>query len=135
MLHRPPVFEQVAPAPVIENIAPAPALILPVPSQQLPPVFSTATVVTDVSPSTAVETSPTQVIGSLPPFEEFTEPGYNQVHQEQIVAGEMTQTIIEHSAVQEQVITPEIPPVVERIRDSAGFTVCPQYELHVDQSI
>ena len=32
-----------------------------------------------------------QVVGSLPPFEEFTESVYNQVHQEQIVAGEMTQ--------------------------------------------
>ena len=124
-----PVFEYVAPAPVMEKIAPAPAVILLVPSEQLPPVFSTATVATDVNlditslvsqqfSSTAVETSAPQVIGSHPPFEVFTEPVYNQVRQEQIVAGEMTQKIIEHSAVQEQVIVREILPVsvVERMQ-------------------
>ena len=58
-----------------------------------------------------------RVVGSLPPFEEFTEPVYNQVHQEQIVAGKVTQNIIENSAVQEQVIVPEIPLVVERIQE------------------
>ena len=31
-----------------------------------------------------------QVVDSLPPVEEFTEPENNQVHQEQIFAGEMT---------------------------------------------
>ena len=31
-----------------------------------------------------------QVVDSLPPVEEVTEPENNQVHQEQIVAGEMT---------------------------------------------
>ena len=44
-----PVFEYVALAPVIENIAPAPAVILPVPCQQLPPVYTTATVASDVN--------------------------------------------------------------------------------------
>ena len=34
--------------------------------------------------TTSLEAS--QVVGSLPPVEEFTEPVYNQVHQEQIVA-------------------------------------------------
>ena len=102
------------------------------PSQQLPPVFSIAIVVTDVnlditdlvSPSTAVETSAPQVIGSLPPVEEFTEPGYNQVHQEQIVTGEITLSIVEHPAVQEQVTVQEIPQVsvVERIQELCAFT-------------
>ena len=32
-----------------------------------------------------------EVVDSLRPVEEFTEPVYNQVHHEQIVAGEMTQ--------------------------------------------
>ena len=47
--------------------------------------------------STAVEASAPQVVVSLPPFEVFTAPVYNQVHQEQIVAGEMTQNIVEKS--------------------------------------
>ena len=50
-----------------------------------------------------------QVVVLLPPLEEFTAPVYNQVHQEQMVAGEMTQNIIENSAVQEQAIVREIP--------------------------
>ena len=117
-----PEFDYVAPTLVMESIAPAPAVILPEPSQQLPPVFSTATVVTGVNLSPqfsniAVEISAPQVSGSLPPFEEFTEPGYNQVHQEQIVTGEMTLNSVEHPVVQEQVIIPEITPVVERIQE------------------
>ena len=71
--------------------------------------------------STASPEAP-QVVGSLPPLEEFTEPVYNQVYQEQIVAGEMTQNITENSAVQEQVIVPEIPPVVERIQEQIVAT-------------
>ena len=44
---------------------------------------------------------------------------YDQIHQEQIVAGEMTQNIVENPAVQEQVIVQEIPQVsiVERIQE------------------
>ena len=48
---------------------------------------------------------------------------YNQVHQEQIVAGEMTQNTTEHPAVQEQVIVPEIPPIVERIQEQIIYTI------------
>ena len=44
-----PVFKYVAPAPVIENIAPALAAIFDAPSQQLPPVYTTATVAADVN--------------------------------------------------------------------------------------
>ena len=54
--------------------------------------------------STAVEGSAPQVVVSLPPFDEFTAPVYNQVHQEQIVAGETTPNIVEIPVVQEQVI-------------------------------
>ena len=64
-----------------------------------------------------------QVVGSLPHLEEFTEPVYNQVCQEQIVAGEMTQSIVENSAVQEQMIVPEIPPAVERIQEQIVETI------------
>ena len=59
--------------------------------------------------NTDVEAYAPQVVGSFPPFEEFSAPVYNQVHQEQIVAGEMTLNIVENPVVQEQVIVPEIP--------------------------
>ena len=88
-----PVTECVSSAPVIEYIAPAPAVTLAVPSQQLPPVYTTATVATDVGfditglvsaqiSSTAEEASAPQVVGSLPPFEGFDAPVYKQIHQE-----------------------------------------------------
>ena len=59
------------------------------------------------------------VVDSLPPVEEFTEPVYNQVHQEQSVAGEMTLNIVENPAVQEQVIVQENSElqVMERIQE------------------
>ena len=122
--------EYVAAAPVMECIAPEPTGFLPV-----PPPTNTMTAVTTgvnldttvlVSPQfcgTAVEASALQVVVSLPPFEEFTEPVYNQVHQEQIVAGEMTQNIVENPAVQEQVIVQEIPPFVERKQEQIVETI------------
>ena len=58
-----------------------------------------------------------EVVDSLPPVQEFTEPGYNQVHHEQIVAGEMTQDILGNSAMQDQVIVQDIPEVVKRIQE------------------
>ena len=74
-----------------DYIAPAPAVTYVVPSQQLPPVYTTTTVTTDdnldmtglVNPqfsSTAVEPFPPNVVGPLPPMEEFTEAVYSQVH-------------------------------------------------------
>ena len=91
-----------APALVIQYIAPALAVTYVVPNQQLPPVYTTTTVTTDdnfnmtglVYPqfsSTAVEPFPPHVVGPLPPLEEFSEPVFSQVHQEQIAAGEMTE--------------------------------------------
>ena len=64
-------------APVAEYVAPAPAVSFVVPSQQLRPAYTTATVATGVSldvsgmvhpqfSSTAVEVSSSQVVGSLP---------------------------------------------------------------------
>ena len=60
-----------------------------------------------------------QVVGSLPPFQMFDAPVYNQIHQEQIVAGEMTQHRVGNPAVQEHVIVQEIPQVsiVGRIQE------------------
>ena len=115
------VIEYVSSAPVIEHIAPAPAVTLSVPRQQLPPVYTTTTVTTDVNLDftglvnpqfsiAAVEASAPQVVCSLPPLEEFDAPMYNQLHQEQIAAGETTQNIVEiPQVVQEQVIVQEIP--------------------------
>ena len=59
--------------------------------------------------STSEEASAPQVFVLLPLFEEFDAPVYFQVHQEQIVAGEMTLNIVQNPAVQEQVIVQEIP--------------------------
>ena len=49
------------------------------------------------------------VVAPLPLVEEFTEPVYSPVHQEQIVAGEMMQNIIGNSAMQEQVVDSPLP--------------------------
>ena len=43
------MFEYVAPAPVTEYIAPAPAVTSDAHSQQLPPVYTTTTVTTEVN--------------------------------------------------------------------------------------
>ena len=58
--------------------------------------------------STEVEPFSPHVVGPLPPpLEEFTEPVYNQVHQEQIIARETTLNIVENPAVQEHAIVQE----------------------------
>ena len=69
--------------------------------------------------STAVEASTPQVVVSLSPCEEFSAPVYNQVHQEQIVAGEMTPNLVENPAVQEQTIVQENSELqlMERIQE------------------
>ena len=60
----------------------APAVSLSVPSQQLPDVYTKTSVTTD-------------------DFEEFTVAVYDQVHQEQIAAGELTENIVEIPVVTE----------------------------------
>ena len=64
-----------------------------------------------------------QVVVSLPPVEEFTEPMYSPVHHEQIVAGEITQNIVRNVAVQEQATVQEIPPDVEQIQEQIVETI------------
>ena len=59
----------------------------------------------------------------LPPIEEFAEPAHSPVHQEQIVAEEITQDFVGNFAVQEQVIVQDIPPVVERIQEQIVDTI------------
>ena len=100
------VIEYMSSAPVIECVAPAPAVTNVVPSQQLPPVYSTTTVTTDlVHPQfsgTAVVPYAPCVVDSLPPVEEFTESVYDQVHQEHIAAGEMMVDFADIPVVHEQ---------------------------------
>ena len=48
---------------------------------------------------------------------------HNQVHHEQIVAGEMTQNMIGNSAVQEQVIVQETHAIVEQIQEQTVETI------------
>ena len=118
-----PVFEYAAPAPVTGYIAPAPAVTSDAHSQQLPPVYTTTTATTDDNldmtgllypqfSSTAVEPFSPHVVGPLPPLKEFAGPMYNQIHQEQIAAGETTENIAEIPVEEEQVIVQEIPEVV-----------------------
>ena len=66
----------------------APAVPLSVPCQQLPFVYTTTTVTTD-------------------DLEEFSEPVYDQVHQEHIAASEMLENIADIPVVHEQVIVQE----------------------------
>ena len=60
-----------------------------------------------------------QDFGSLPLLEEFDGPVYDQIHQEQVVAGMATRHRVENQSVQEQVIVQEIPhvPTVERTQE------------------
>ena len=110
-------------APVTEHVAPAPAVTLSVPSQQLRPACTSATVATGVnldvsgfvSPlfsRAAVEGSASQVVDPLPPAEEFSEPVCNQVHRERFAAGETVENLVDIPVVQEQVIVQAIPRVV-----------------------
>ena len=131
------VIEYVSFAPVIEYMAPAPAVTLSVPSQQLSPAYTTTTDttadifdITDlVHPQfsfTAVEAFSPLVVGSLPPLEEFDALVYDQIHQVQIVAGEMTQHRVENPAVQEQASVQEIsqvPQVVDSFPPLQEFVV------------
>ena len=88
--------------------APAPAVTFVVPSQQLPPVYTHENghywrqlrYAQFGVPAIFHHCSG----GSLPPVEEFTEPVYDQVHQEQFAAGEMTENMVDIPVVQEQVI-------------------------------
>ena len=116
---------------------PAPAVTYVVPSQQLPPVFSTTTVTTDlVYPqfsSTAEEPYAPCVVGSLPPVEEFSAPVYDQVLQEHIAASELTENIAEFPVVQEQVIVQEIPDVFAPLPPVEEFSAPVYDQVHQEQ--
>ena len=132
-----PVIEYMSSAPVIGCLAPAPAVFcsssglvdplfsltahetshvapavsLSVPSQQLPVVYIKTTVTTD-------------------DLEEFTEPVYDQVHQEQIAASEMPENIAEIPVVHEQVIVGLRPERLVDARPQGGLerAACSRFE-------
>ena len=98
----PPVTEYVTPAPAVPHVAPVP-------------------VIEYVSPAPVLEfVAP--VVVSLHPYEEFSAPVCNKVHQELFAASEMTENISEIPVVQEQEYVAPAPavsaapaPVVEYI--------------------
>ena len=103
------MIEFVSSAPVIVLLRLANSYLLSTPQQPLVhPQFS----------FTAVEAFSPLVVGSLPPLEELDAPVYDQIHQEQIVAGETTQHRVGHPAVQEQVAVQEIPQAPQVVDSS-----------------
>ena len=123
------MIEHVAPAPVIEYIAPSPAVSCPS-VQEIPEVLVVERIQEPIVETTeniaeipvvqeqVIVQEILDVVVPLPPDEEFTEPVYNPVHQERIVAGENTHNMIGNSAVQEQVVVQELPPVVEQTQET-----------------
>ena len=99
-----PVMEYVTPAPAVPHVAPVPVL----------EYVSPAPVIEYVAPA----------VGSLPPYEESSAPVYNQVHQEQIAAGDTTENIAEIPVVQEQVIVQGIPDVVDPLPLESLLNLC-----------
>ena len=60
---------------------------------------------------------------------------YNQVHQEQIAAGEATENIAEIPIGQEQVIAQEIPEVVDSLPPVEEFTAPVHKQVHEEQIV
>ena len=83
--------------------------------------------------TTAVDPSAPRVVGSLPPVEEFSLPVFYQVHQEQSVAGEITENIVEFPVVQEQVIVQAISRVAGSLPPVAEFTEPVYNPFHQEQ--
>ena len=111
-----------------QNIALAPRGTYDALAQQLPIVYSMSAVSIGVNMdssglvnaqflrTTEKDFAP-QVLGTLLTLAELAAPVVSQVHQEQVVAGQTTQNIVDISTVQEQVIAQEIPEfqVVEKM--------------------
>ena len=66
-------------------------------------------------------------------LEEFTEPVYDHVHQEQIAACELTESIVEIPVVQEQVILQEIPDVFVPLPPVEEFSAPVYHQVHQEQ--
>ena len=119
------VIDHVAPAPVIEHNAPPSAVTCFAPCEQLPP-DTMVTVITDVSSdtpgfvnpqfsTTAVAATASQVIGSLPLLVKFAAPVYNQIRQEQIVAEETTQKLVDIQTVHEQRTVQRLAEILQNL--------------------
>ena len=99
----PPVTDFVTPAPAVPHVAPV-------------AVFKY------VSPAPVIECVAPPV-GSLPPYEVFSAPVCNQVHQELFAASEMTENNAEIHVLQEQVIVQEIRCGVPAVFQAASPVV------------
>ena len=82
---------------------------------------------------TAVEGSASEVVDSLPPAEEFTEPVCNQVHRERFAAGETAENLVDIPVVHEQVIVQAIPVVVGSLPPAEKFTGPVFNQVHQEQ--
>ena len=118
------MIEHVAPSPVNEHTAPPPAVTCFAPCQQSPPE-TMATVTSDASFDTtafvnpqfstaAVESSASQVIGSLPLLDEFAVPVYNRIRQEQLVAEQ--ERVQQHTAA--HIVHVPVPQIQEQTVES-----------------
>ena len=76
-----------------------------------------------------------QVVISLPPLEEFTEPVYNEVHHGQFAAGETTENIAEFPVVPEQVIVQATPEVVDSLPPVQEFAEPGYNQVHHEQIV
>ena len=74
-----------------------------------------------------------RVVGSLPPGEVFAAPVFDQVHQEQLAAGEIPENMVVIPVVREQVIFPAIPRVVGSLPPVAESTEPVYYPIHQEQ--
>ena len=83
--------------------------------------------------STAVEGSASQVVGSLPLGEVFAAPVFNQVHQEQLVGGEIPENLDEIPVDPEQVIVQAIPRVAHTLPPAEEFTEPVYNHFHLEQ--
>ena len=89
-------------------------LLFPCPVNSYPFVYTTTTVTTD-------------------DLEEFIEPVYDQVHQEQIAASEMPENIADIPVVYEQVIVQEIPDVIVPLPPADEFSAPVYDQVHQEQ--
>ena len=118
------------------------------PSPQVRPAYTTATVATGVYldvtgkvcpqfPRTAVESSASQVVDPLPPAKEFPGPVCNQVHRERVSASELPENIADIPVVQKQVVVQVIVQAIPRVAGTlppiAEFTVPAYNPVHQEQ--
>ena len=82
---------------------------------------------------TAVESSASQVVSSLPLGEVFAAPVFNQVHQEQLAGGEIPENLVEIPVIPEQVIVQDISRVAHSLPPVEEFTEPVHNPAHQEQ--